>query len=56
MVVEVAHLDHGAGLRQGGEGGAVVVAGDPEASRMVHAVRYGDVDLRMPPRGRLSVI
>jgi hypothetical protein len=41
-------LDTAAGLRTGGESGAVVVPGDPESSRMIVAVRRQG-DLQMPP-------
>lgn len=46
-------LDHREGLLAGGNSGAAIVPGDPEASRLVHALRYKDPDLRMPPSGRL---
>ena len=42
-------LDSSAAIVKGGESGAAFVAGDPEASLMVKAVRYLDEDLRMPP-------
>src|SRR5262249_8013312 len=47
-------LDTREGLRKGGERGAVVVPGDPDRSRLVRAIRYGDQELQMPPRKRLS--
>lgn len=40
-------LDTPGGLRAGGDGGPVVVAGDAEASRLVSALRHED--LQMPP-------
>src|SRR5690242_15635864 len=46
-------LDSRAALLAGGEGGAVVKAGDPNASRLVRAVRHADDDLKMPPSGKL---
>src|SRR5262249_3558908 len=47
------HLDSGQGLRQGGKSGPVVVAGKPEASRLVQAVRH-EGGLKMPPDGKLG--
>src|SRR5690606_11891218 len=47
-------LDHGSFVRRGGARGPVVVPGDAAASRLVAAVRYEDVDLQMPPKGRLA--
>ncbi|MEO6708665.1 MAG: DUF1549 domain-containing protein, partial [Planctomycetota bacterium] len=40
-------------LLRGGEEGGVVVPGDPESSRLIHAVRY-DGDLKMPPKTELA--
>ncbi len=45
-------LDSRQGWLEGGESGPAIVAGDPEASRLIHAVRY--TDLEMPPDRRLS--
>jgi len=45
-------LDSLAGLLSGGDGGAVVVPGKPEDSRLIHAVRYTDPELQMPPKNR----
>jgi len=47
-------LDHGSFVRKGGARGPAVVPGDPDGSRLVHAVRYDDVDLQMPPKGKLA--
>src|SRR5436190_23318958 len=50
-------LDTGDGLLKGGDTGPALVAGDPEKSLLIKAVRYTDEDLAMPPRkngGRLS--
>lgn len=38
----------------GGEGGTVVAPGSPETSRLIDAVRWDDVNLRMPPKEKLS--
>jgi mono/diheme cytochrome c family protein len=45
-------LDTRAGLLKGGENGPVIVAGDPEKSRLIQAVRYHDENLQMPPKGK----
>jgi mono/diheme cytochrome c family protein len=47
-------LDTSDGMKKGGESGAVVVAGNPEKSRLVDAVTYHDTDLQMPPKGKLA--
>jgi hypothetical protein len=46
-------LDSAAGVAAGGDSGPVIVAGKPEESRLIAAVRYAG-DLKMPPKGRLS--
>ena len=46
-------LDTAEGLVNGGDSGPVVVAGKPDESSLIRAVRYAD-DLKMPPKGRLS--
>lgn len=46
-------LDQRAGLLQGGESGPAIVAGDPEASILVQALRW-EHDLEMPPEDPLS--
>lgn len=47
-------MDSRAAILAGGDSGAVVVPEEPEASSLIRAVRYGDPDLRMPPRHRLE--
>ena len=47
-------LDSPAGFSRGGDTGSVVVPNRPDESLLVKAVRYGDPDLRMPPKGKLS--
>jgi hypothetical protein len=47
-------LDDREGVLKGGDNGPAIVAGDPEMSRLIAAVRYGDADLQMPPDGKLS--
>lgn len=46
-------LDTRAGILAGGDSGAVLVSGDPEASLLITAIRYQDQDLQMPPKNRL---
>jgi len=46
-------LDTKAGLKAGGNGGPVIVPGDPKASRLLRALSYSDTELRMPPTGKL---
>src|SRR5262245_41883325 len=45
-------LDTREGVLAGGDGGAVVVAGKPEKSRLVEAVRHAG-ELKMPPNAKL---
>jgi hypothetical protein len=47
-------VDRREDLLRGGESGPAVVAGRPEQSRLIEAVRYSNPELQMPPRGRLS--
>ncbi len=47
-------LDARTSLMRGGEGGAVVVAGQPEKSRLIQALRHIDgAELKMPPDKKL---
>jgi len=47
-------LDSQAGMLQGGLSGQPAVSpGAPDASKILHALRYADPDLQMPPSGRL---
>ena len=48
------HLDSRAAVIKGGETRAAVVPGQPDKSLLVSAVRYGNQDLQMPPKSRLS--
>jgi hypothetical protein len=43
-------LDSRAGWMKGGESGPVIVPGNPEKSRLIHAVRHTDSSLQMPPK------
>lgn len=45
-------LDTREGLLKGGEGGPVILPGDPDGSRLIRAVRYADEDLQMPPKNK----
>ena len=47
-------LDSPGAIRAGGEGGPVVVPGDPAKSRLIIAVGYQSEDLKMPPKQRLT--
>ncbi|MSU36895.1 MAG: DUF1549 domain-containing protein [Pedosphaera sp.] len=42
-------LDTREDFLQGGTDGAIVVAGQPDQSRLIRAVRYADKDFQMPP-------
>ena len=42
-------LDTPAGIRQGGNSGPAIQAGDPDKSLLLRAVRYQDKELKMPP-------
>jgi hypothetical protein len=41
-------------LLTGGDSGTALVPGKPEQSRLIEAIGYKNVDLQMPPRGKLS--
>lgn len=47
-------LDRAEGWLSGGDRGASLVPGDPEASLIIQAIRYADPDLKMPPTAKLS--
>jgi hypothetical protein len=46
-------LDTKAGTKNGGNGGPIIVPGNPDESRLLKALSYNDTDLRMPPTGKL---
>jgi hypothetical protein len=48
------YLDSHAGFLKGGESGAIFMAGEPDKSRIIEAVRYNNPDLQMPPKSKLS--
>jgi len=47
-------LDSAAGLRAGGDGGPIIVPGDPGKSRLITAVQHVDRTFAMPPDSKLS--
>src|SRR2546421_496651 len=47
-------LDSRESTLKGGDTGPALVAGDPQKSLLIEAVRYGNHDLQMPPKKRLS--
>ncbi len=47
------HLDSRPGWQEGGDSGPAIIPGDPEGSLLVHAIRYDDEDLEMPPKQKL---
>lgn len=46
-------LDSKQATLKGGESGAAVVPGDLEKSKLIEAIRYGNRDLQMPPKGQM---
>lgn len=47
-------LDSAPGLLAGGSRGPAIKPGDPDASLLLSAVSYANLDLQMPPAGKLS--
>ncbi len=47
-------LDSRESVAAGGRSGPAIVPGDPDASRLIRAVRHADGVVAMPPAGRLS--
>ena len=47
-------LDHREHILAGGDTGAAIVPGDVEQSLLIESIRYGNDDLQMPPKGKLS--
>jgi mono/diheme cytochrome c family protein len=47
-------LDTRDALLKGGDSGPAIVAGDPNKSLLIEAVRYKNPDLQMPPKNRLT--
>jgi cytochrome c553 len=48
------YLDTRAGIRKGGEGGAVIVPGNPDRSPLIKAIRFKDESTQMPPKAKLA--
>src|ERR1700683_4566409 len=48
------YLDSVSGILKGGEGGPVIVPGDPDHSPLISAIRREDKDTQMPPKQALS--
>jgi mono/diheme cytochrome c family protein len=46
------HLDSKDGVLKGGDTGPAIVPGAPDKSLLIKAVRYGDENLQMPPKGK----
>jgi hypothetical protein len=46
-------LDSRSGMLEGGDNGPALVPGDPEKSRIIEAIRYTNVDLKMPKKSKL---
>ena len=46
-------LDSRPSWQRGGESGPVIVVGNPEASRLIRAIRHSDQKLQMPPKRKL---
>lgn len=47
-------LDRRSAWEEGGDAGPAIVPGDPDKSLLIHSIRYGDPDLQMPPKSRMS--
>jgi hypothetical protein len=47
-------LNSAAAIQKGGDRGTPFIAGDPDESLLIRAVKYHDDDLKMPPRGKLK--
>ena len=47
------YLDSRDGVRKGGEGGAVIVPGNPDRSPLIKAIRFKDESTQMPPKMKL---
>ena len=47
-------LDRKAGWEAGGDGGPALVPGNPDASLLIHSIRYADENLQMPPDSKMT--
>src|SRR5262245_52534937 len=46
-------LESRASMLEGGDNGPAIVPGDPDRSRLIEAIRFTKVDLKMPKSGKL---
>src|SRR4051794_36104922 len=46
-------LDTKEGWQTGGDSGPALVPGTPDKSLLIEAIRYGDLDMQMPPKKKL---
>ncbi len=46
-------LDSRTGWQRGGDSGVAIEVGDPHKSLLIHALKYSDRDLQMPPESKL---
>lgn len=46
-------LDSAAGWKTGGDSGSPIVPGKPAESLLIKAIKHGDENLKMPPKGKL---
>ncbi|MBI1356158.1 MAG: DUF1553 domain-containing protein [Acidobacteria bacterium] len=53
MALGELRVDAREAIRRGGTRGPAVAPGDPENSVLLKAISYGDLDLKMPPTGKL---
>src|SRR6056300_357356 len=49
--IQLDHLQH---ILAGGDTGPAIEPGDAEKSLLIESIRYGNDDLQMPPKGKLS--
>ncbi|MCB1021502.1 MAG: PSD1 domain-containing protein [Acidobacteria bacterium] len=54
MALGELRVDSREAIRKGGTRGSAVTPGSPEASVLLKAISYADLDLKMPPTGKLS--
>lgn len=47
-------LDRKAGWEAGGDGGPALHPGNLESSLLIHSIRYGDENLQMPPKSKMT--
>ncbi|HEY0075780.1 MAG TPA: DUF1553 domain-containing protein [Abditibacteriaceae bacterium] len=47
-------MDSREAILKGGDFGPSMVPGDPDKSKIIHAIRYADQELQMPPAGKMK--